>query len=929
MSAATELISAATTGDFSDVSAAKLTASGLDVGYAAEIGVRPVASVDDLPVEFASMIGACPTPGMAFPWTHPATVETVWQYRPDHPVEEELKYLFAEGQHQPLGLVRAATTDNYRVAIVEGTLQARSFARYAPDNFAVYAIPGCWGWSHNKNATPDLVVVKDRDVIIFVDADAATNVQVYDGAAELARACLTYGALSAGFGRAPVRGTSGVDDFLGSVAEENRRDVVSNLADQIEQKPAARKPPGKSSKKTIYGLATAAGLPDVNDVFLGTSWADDHRDAFRWMTQDDTWMSYSAGRWSRCSATVVGSSVMERLNSVAMDYIAAAKREDGDKAERLEETGRMLLSNFKRGSVQATAANYHAIHVSRDELDQHPELFCMANATLDLATGAMREHDPDDLLTVGSDVDYEPGATCPRFDQFLAEVLPDAEVRAYLLRVFAMAMFGRVREHVLPVLVGNGRNGKGTLIKIMNAVFGEMSRTVEAKALMVTRYEAHTEEIARLLGKRLAVAEEPRKGAEWNSARINEWTGGNRLTGAFKGRDSIEFEPSHTLILVTNHRPTEKSGESDAFWARYKEIVFPACFLGRENYTLEPEIVGNELPGVLNRLIEAVRDYNRAGLAEPAAVTEASQSTQFKADTVAQFAEECLLRTDDWAGDRIPSPDVDKAYGDWCRDNGVASPVTRAAGVFAKDLRRALGWPLDDKNPKPTTITLSDGARKGVRLWLGLKWRDESAGNGAVDREIQALGRDYGSRCDYGSGPAGPAANRSEGLQGVHDQTTDTHDQTTENKINSKIRSQAKPLVSDVVTTETTETTDKCSYADSYAEKTQETHDDHENAGVFPVGGTANTGIRSHRSHRSQAAGPKINGQAAPAITAAPSLVGQTTNGQVAPPPSSVTQSEPNSPVGKVPCRRCQRLINSAGAARHGGLCGRCAGAVR
>lgn len=722
---------------FSEVSTKKLAASGLTVEYALERGVRPVTRAEDLPPEFAENKGLCPVPGMLFPWRDPRDPEQiVWQYRPDVPVEPEYKYVFPEGQHQPLGLVRGGSGD--QMAIVEGTLQGLAFSRYGPKNVPVYAIPGCDGWSKNKNATESLVVVEGREVIVFLDADAGTNASVYDAGHELARYSKIYGATGAYFARAPGRGVNGIDDFLGSAPEDKRADLVARLLDNPETKPAPRKPAGKPKAKTVYGLATAEGLPDANDTGLGTRWADEHAAEFRYLIDDDTWLSCRDGRWDRTSSAVPSSSVMVHLAGVSNQYLAAAKTKDGDQREKLEETGRMLLSSAKRTSVRSAASDYAAIHVRRAELDQHPRKFCVANGVIDLETLEFSEHDPELLLTTGSDVEYVPDARCPRFDAFLAEAQPDEEVRGYLMRVFAMGMFGEVREHILPVLIGEGRNGKGTLIRVGHGVYGSHADVATADTILIRKFEKHEQEVARLSGKRLVTIEETTQGAVWNVGRINSWTGGDRLTGRWMGGNNFTFTPSHTLVIATNHRPSVGQGER-AFWARYREIPFNVSFEGREDLSLEPHIMANELPGVLNRLIEAGRDYLAHGLQEPSAVTMATLDAKVDADSLARYCAEHIAVTHDHELDRIVNAELYESVIKWWSQN-VRGEVPPTLRMFSKAMRSALGFPADMDNPRKAR-----NGDKVQRTWTGIRWLN----GGDPEGDIRPLPHDAASATDY------------------------------------------------------------------------------------------------------------------------------------------------------------------------------------
>jgi DNA polymerase-1 len=756
------------TPSFTAASLAKLKHSGLDAEYALSKRVVPVTSVDDLGTEFTWSQYLCPVPGMLFHWEHPTTGELVPQYRPDNPVtypdgEPGPKYMFPEGQHQGLGLIKKSDVPNDRIAIVEGTLQGLVFARYAPADVTVYAIAGCWGWSQGTGEThtptPALSVVDGKPVSLFVDADAGTNPDVWDGITELARAVVTYGASEVAFGRVPVRGTNGVDDFLGSVDEGKRAGVVEKLMVQVAQKPADRKPQAK--RKKLGGDPLSQDMPPTDDTFLGTTWADQHLNEFRVISTDKAWISYRDGRWSVDGAELsVGHSMLEFMSEASQPLQAAAARTkagDPEEHEKFRRAVDAILSTRKRQAVQSSAMVYRPIHVLRDRLDQHPRKFCVANGVLDLDTGEVLPHDPELLLTTGSDVVYDPAATCPRFDEFLAEVQPDDEVRGYLMRIFAMGLFGEVREHILPVLLGEGRNGKGTTIRIMHEVYGSHADVAEASTILVRKFDKHEQEVARLAGKRLITIEETTQGAVWNVGRINSWTGGDRLTGRWMGGNNFSFRPSHTLIVATNHQPSVGQGER-AFWARYREIPFNVSFEGREDGTLEPHIVANELSGVLNRLIEAGRDYMVNGLREPSAVTMATLGTKVDADNLARFCAEHVAVTHDHELDRVVNADFYEAMHKWWTQNvrGEVLPSTRA---FAKLARHALGFPSDMDNPRK----LRDEGK--VKLsWTGIRWLN----GGAPEDQLLPLPQTGNTIMNIGNTWA---PNPSPMGQGVEDQT--------------------------------------------------------------------------------------------------------------------------------------------------------------
>jgi len=705
---------------FSPLASEKFRRSGLDEDFVRSMGVRPVLTPDDLP-EGIRGENYAPVPGVLFPWSDGPDSEKVWQYRPDKPVEEGLKYVFPKGRHQPFGLVRPASRYPQRIAIVEGTLQSLVMARYAPDDVAVYAIPGCWGWSHEEKPASGLGVVDGSDVYVFLDADAGTKIDVYTAGAELEKALRARGAADVWFARLPVRGSNGVDDFLGSVEPEGRAKAVGALLEGAKHKPADAKPKGKTRRGN--------DLFPTNDTILATTWADQNRDVFRWLADDEGWMRFRLGRWEETGPSVVGSSVGVFLAGVAEAYQA-----EGD-----DDEVKTLLSQSKLAAVRARASAYDAIHVQRAQLDRHPRLWNAGNGVIDLESGGFFEHDPNLMMTTGSDVPYLPDAACPRFDEFFADILPDEEVRAFLLRLFGVAMFGEVRgdAQIFPVLIGEGRNGKGALVRIMEKLFGRHAVKVSASALLERKFEAHSQEVIKLRGKRLATAEETSQNARWDTARIKSWTGGDTLVGRFMMQNDEEFVPSHTLLMSTNHRPNVSMDES-AFWMRYREVPFTVSVEGREDPTLEPHIIGQELPGVLNRLLAGVRDYLDRGLAAPAAVVVATEEARAETNRLAIFAEEMLVVTND-ENDRVLHADMrDRAEKWWSQHvRNEPFPSDRGRGKFVPLLRSALGL-VEGVVGNPRPIGKGSGQRT---TWVGVRWLGDGGGGSRGSAPLLPLNR--------------------------------------------------------------------------------------------------------------------------------------------------------------------------------------------
>ena len=107
-----------------------------------------------------------------------------------------------------------------------------------------------------------------------------------------------------------------------------------------------------------------------------------------------------------------------------------------------------------------------------DDLDADPYMLNVATGTLDLHALELRPFSQADRITKIANGAHDPTAATLIWDAFLAKVLPDEEVRKFVQRLAGLALVGEVREHILPIFTGTGRNGKSTLYEaIMTDVY--------------------------------------------------------------------------------------------------------------------------------------------------------------------------------------------------------------------------------------------------------------------------------------------------------------------------------------------------------------------------------------------------------------------------------------------------------------------------
>jgi len=275
------------------------------------------------------------------------------------------------------------------------------------------------------------------------------------------------------------------------------------------------------------------------------------------------------------------------------------------------------------------------------DLDADPYLLNAWNGTLDLRTLELRAHDPADRITKVTTAAYDPDAAGPTWDAFLARVLPDEAVRAFLGRYVGVGLAGRVLEHVLAILTGTGRNGKSVFYLAVAHALGDYATTAEPD-LFMHRQNAHPTGEMDLLGVRWVVVSESDQGRRLAEATVKRLTGGDRIKARRMRQDFVEFAPSHTAALVTNHLP-KVSGDDPALWARLRVVPFNIEIPKPEQDPHLGDKLALEVDAILAWAVAGWVDYRSRGLDEPDAVLQATERYQADADAIGRFITECCI----------------------------------------------------------------------------------------------------------------------------------------------------------------------------------------------------------------------------------------------------------------------------------------------
>ncbi len=309
----------------------------------------------------------------------------------------------------------------------------------------------------------------------------------------------------------------------------------------------------------------------------------------------------------------------------------------------------------------------------------------MSNGTIDLRSGLLRHHDPNDLITKIAPVDYDPAADAPVFQACLERVLPDPEVRMFLQQYAGYSLTGDITEQVIVIFHGNGANAKSTILRVLQDMLGDYARSAEPELLLV-RGGSHPTGVADLLGARMVVSSEIGDGRRLAEATVKQLTGGYRIKARFMRQDFFEFAPTHKMWVAANHRP-EIRGTDFAIWRRVLIVPFTVTIPHDEQDRHLLERLQQELPGILRWAVDGCLMWQRQGLSRPNAIMEATDSYRAEQDIIAAFlSDRCIM--DD--GCCVSAADIFRAYTGWAQINGesVVSQKQLGQALTEKGLHR-------------------------------------------------------------------------------------------------------------------------------------------------------------------------------------------------------------------------------------------------
>lgn len=417
---------------------------------------------------------------------------------------------------------------------------------------------------------------------------------------------------------------------------------------------------------------------------------------------DKCWYCYNGGYWETDNEGKVAQYIDMTVDNMRNEKLHVSADVDPEKAK--EAWDKFLKKTRSNSSKKAILSEVqHRVPVLHGEFDQDKTLLNTANGYVDLSSGILYEHDIKKMFSQQADVDYTDNIDCPEWSEFLDQIFDnDQELIHYIQKAVGYSATGNIKEQVMFILYGNGRNGKSIFMDTISDILGTYAKSMQADSIMVRQNSSGANsDIARLENARLVTSSEPNEGVRLDEGLIKQLTGGDKVTARYLYGKEFEFKPQFKLWLATNHKPIIR-GTDDGIWRRLMLIPFkvqiPTDKVDKDlKYKLQRESIG-----ILNWIVEGALMWQREGLNPPASVTNASRQYREEMDVISLFVDDCCEVSDSY---RAPAGELFKKYQSWANDN---SEYSMSKQKFGREMRQKFEY-----------------KQSNGRFYLGLKIRDD------------------------------------------------------------------------------------------------------------------------------------------------------------------------------------------------------------
>lgn len=591
----------------------------------------------------------------------------------------KIKYLQKKGSgvhlYIPPGIDDRLADESVPLYITEGE---KKTLRGSQAGLTCVGIGGIWNWkaSSNNNLIPDIenLPLVHREVFIIPDSDFLQNKNILSAVYQLGLALEKKSALvkvvCLPLGESDSK--TGLDDFFVSQTAADfeslpRIDLNNKIFKAVNQKNSGSSEPWFVNNQ-FHPQALAQEVLKL-DTFLATP-IDVKGKAVRLLVYENG--VFMAGE--------------SRARTLIHNLLGIKSS-----PHRIEQTIEILQEETK---IDDSKLNPQAM-----------DLINVRNGMLDWRNGKLKPHSPVYLSTFQINAEYNSNSRSYIVDKFLEDVFP-SDALNLVEELLGYILLPTTKYQVAFMLLGKGKNGKSTFLKLVAALLGKDN----VSHVALHNFSENRFAVAELSGKLLNDYHDlPSKALE-NSDIFKAIVSGDTVQVERKFGHPFNLKTYARLIFSCNELP-RSDDNTYAFFRRWKVVPFFKSFEGKveDKNILDKLTTPEALSALLSHAINGLRRLeSNLSFTDCDSVRLATEHYRVVCDQVYEFAQEKLVAR---KGATLKRAEVFSAYELWAAESGTTPLKIRN---FNKRLSEIMGC-------SEGRIRV-DGAQPHV--WFDIDWKD-------------------------------------------------------------------------------------------------------------------------------------------------------------------------------------------------------------
>jgi P4 family phage/plasmid primase-like protien len=424
------------------------------------------------------------------------------------------------------------------------------------------------------------------------------------------------------------------------------------------------------------------GPQDLADSLMETLLAIEYQEGQHLLyTSDNSYFHYTGSHWRKIPEQQIKKTLLPHAR------------------ELIAEIERGSVTNFNNAVLNILEGRAYRQDDPLRQIDQDPPavINCQNGELWFDEDGdvSLRPHRPESYLRHCLNVEYDPSAKAPMFEEAVLEIFSNSSDPKDMFRHF-MEMAGYICQPWrklanIILLHGGGSNGKTSLVKIIGRMLGE--NTVMSDR--ISDIEGNVFKIGDLDGKLMLLDDDVDGGTCLPDGFLKKISEEKAMTGQHKHKPPFEFICRAVPVMLANDYPVT-SDLTKGLRRRLMAVPFKRTF---EPHEIEPGLFDAiweaESSGILNHVVAGFSRLKKRGrFEEPEDCIKAKKEWIIRANVLTTFIDEMCETGENY---NIYLGDFYKAFDSYCRDTGVKN-IQSLKGVRSR--LESLGYRIGMLNGK-------------------------------------------------------------------------------------------------------------------------------------------------------------------------------------------------------------------------------------